>query len=306
MKEIGKILQENRLEQQKSIDDISNITKMNINIIANIEEGNVDFFSNDLAYLRYYVRSYVSALGIEIEDLDQKLESSTLEYTQSIEVLEQEKVEQLNETIKTKNKTIKVPQGNMKRVKKVDWTLVSLITIVALIGAFLIYSLASNFMNPKDDNTVTQPPVVKPDEDNEEEEDIPEEIVPEKASAKVNQISINHLEIVDWDEKTVIETKFQTDAWVQIIVNNQVILLPGEEIDNKVFTANESLKLSDTYKYHGGEDIKFKETDVISIRYGVMNGNEVYCDEKKLDLDPVIATSQDPIDLVFTLGKKAE
>ena len=53
MKEIGKILQENREQQNKSIDDISNITKMNINIIKNIESGNVEYFSNDLAYLRY-------------------------------------------------------------------------------------------------------------------------------------------------------------------------------------------------------------------------------------------------------------
>ncbi len=308
MKEIGKTLKESRLAQNKTIEDISNITKMNINIIENIEDGNVEYFSNDLAYLRYYVRAYVSALKVEIEDLDSKLEAVTLEYTQSINVLEQEKIEQLNEQIKTKNKTIKVPQSNIKRVKKIDWTLVSLISIVALIGCFLIYSVVSNVMNPKEPTDNTPPPVVQPEEtddgkEEEEKEEEPEKVV--ETNAKVNQITNNQLEIVDWKESTTIKTKFKVNTWVQMQVNNQVVLLPKEEVDNRVFAADEELIISDFYIL-GGQEFKFKETDVISIRYGVMNGNEFYLDEKKIDLDPEIANLMDPIDMVFTLGKKAD
>lgn len=307
MKEIGKILEENRLAQNKSIEDISNITKMNINIIKNIESGNVEYFSNDLAYLRYYVKSYVSTLGIEIEDLDKRLQEATLEYTQSMDILEQEKIEQINEQIKTKHQTIKVPQGGRKRVKKVDWTLVSLISIVAIIASFLVYSLATNLLNPKE-NDNTPPPVVKPDDkddgDKEEDNKVPEEIV-EEASAKVNQISNNHLEVVDWDDKTTIETKFKVETWVQISVNNQVILLPHEQVDSRVFAPDEELILMDFYILNG-QEVKFKETDVISIRYGIMNGNEFYVDDKKLDLDPEVAQSNSAMDLIFTLGKKAD
>ena len=56
MKELGETLKASRINQNKSITDISEITKMNINIISNIEEGNVDYFRDDLTYLKYYIK----------------------------------------------------------------------------------------------------------------------------------------------------------------------------------------------------------------------------------------------------------
>ena len=84
-----------------------------------------------------------------------------------------------------------------------------------------------------------------------------------------------------------------------------MVLLPHEDLDSRVFAADEELILSDFYMLNG-QEVKFKETDVISIRYGLMNGNEIYLDDKKLDLDPEVAQSNNALDLIFTLGKKAD
>ena len=83
-----------------------------------------------------------------------------------------------------------------------------------------------------------------------------------------------------------------------------MVLLPHEELDSRVFTVDEELIIADFYVLNGVE-VKFKETDMISIRYGIMNGNEFYLDDQKLDLDAEIAQSSNAMDLMFTLGKKA-
>ncbi len=55
-----------------------------------------------------------------------------------------------------------------------------------------------------------------------------------------------------------------------------------------------------------GEEIPFKEGDVISVRYGVMAGNEFLIDDEKIDLDPSVAESLGGTNLIYTLGKRAE
>ena len=303
MKEIGQILKENRLEQKKTIEDISSITKMNINIIKNIEEGNIDYFKNDLGYLRYYIRSYVSSLDIEIENLDEHLEDATLEYTQAITILEQEKLEQINEQVKHKKVTMNLSQGGLKSAKTVDWTLISLIVIVVFIAGFLVYSLFSNAL--KKPNTPEVPPtIVEKEEDKpeEKEEDKPEEVI-EKESTTINMLSPDNIELVEWTEKTSIKVSFKRDTWVQMRVNGAIVLLPNETVNNKTYVNNDELLISDHYLLNG-EEVKFKETDVITIRFGVMNTNEFYVNDKKLELDPEVANNQSAYDLNFTYGKK--
>ena len=58
MIEIGKKLQKRRVELNLSYQDISTITKLSIPHIKAIEEGNLDYFKNDLTYVRFYVNSY--------------------------------------------------------------------------------------------------------------------------------------------------------------------------------------------------------------------------------------------------------
>lgn len=315
MKEIGNIIREERINQNRSIEDISNITKMNINIVENIEAGNLDYFKNDLFYLRYYVKSYLSALDLDIENIDAILNDATLEYTQAIDLIEAEKLKNINEQIKTKQISISnMNQSKMSginqsknRVKRIDWTLVSLITVVALISLFLVYSLVSNYIKgPVVDNT--PPPIVdKPDdkEDPIDKEEKPEEKPIEVAKVTINTIAPNHLELVEWNNETKIIAKFNVPTWTQISVNNQIVSIPDTDASSRTYQANEELIIGGTYKLNGAEH-EFKEGDVISIRFGIMNGNEFLINEDKLELDESISTALGGTNLIFTLGKKAD
>lgn len=302
MKQLGETLKQSRIDQKKSITDISNITKMNINIIQNLEDGNVEYFSNDLTYLKYYVRSYISALGIEIDDVEHTVNNIALEYTQSINVIEQEKLDEMNENIHTRAKTISVNKQSVKKPFKVDWTLISLITIVGIIGMFLIYSVVANVFNGSKNETPTPPPVIDtPQDDEEETPEIPEEIIKEKV--EIVNTDDNNLIINNWDHDTTFETKFNVDTWVQISINGQVVLLPHEQVTNKVFVPNEDLILTDFYIMNG-EEIPFKEGDIISIRYGVIKGNEILINDEKVQLAPAIAEAQGGTNIIYTLGKQ--
>lgn len=307
MQEIGQILKENRLEQNKSIEDISTITKMNTNIITNIEAGNISYFNNDLSYLRYYVRSYISALQIEIEDVEDKLNAATLAFTQSIDILEQEKLDQINDQILNKRVSLEKGKSGFRKARKIDWTLISLISIVTLIGAFLVYSIAVNVINKPNDNTppVVETPKDKEDDKGKDKEPVEEKPkVPEVIKAEVSAIDANNFEINEWTDDLKIKTKFNTETWVQMSVNNQIVMLPNEDVSSRVYTVGTDLLIEKHYKLNG-EEVLFKEGDIISIRYGIMNTNEFFVNDEQLQLEDSVKTSLGGTNLAFTLGKKA-
>lgn len=308
MVEIGKFLKENRIKQKKSIDDISNITKMNINIIKNIESGNVAYFSNDLTYLRYYVRAYANAINVDFNSLDESLQSAILSYTQSIDVLEQEKIEQLNKQIKTKQKKISPNISNLNKAKRIDWTLVSLISIVVLIVVFLAYSITINLMKERD--PIEKPPIVDTDKDNDKDKDDdpleePDDEIIEEIKVDIKAENANTYMLSDFSDDLEIKTKFNVNTWVQIQVNGVVINIPNETFLSKTFLAGEELIIPINYVVNN-EEKTLAEGDIISIRYGIMQSNEFFVNDEILELDEQIKNALGGTDLIFKLEKKLQ
>lgn len=311
MKEIGKFLKDTRKKQGLTKEDISNKTKMNISIIKNIEDGNIEFFSNDLTYLRYYIRSYSNSINVDFDSLEEEIEKATLTYTQSMETLEKDKIEQLNESIKYKRNIVE-PTSPLSSVsqksKNIDWTLVSLISIVTLIVAFLMYSVAVNLTSEKPDKK--EPPIVDVDKDkdkkpNEKEDD--DVIEPELKEINITQENANTYLISNWQaqEDFSIKTIFNSATWTQIKVNEQVINIPEEDANNKTFLPGEELVIKDKYILNGEENA-FKAGDIISIRFGIMNGNEFMINNEEYTLDESIASLLGPTDVIFKLETEAD
>lgn len=307
MKEIGKFLKENRVKLGLSIADISDITKMNINIIRNIEEGNVAYFSNDLTYLRYYIKSYSNAVNVDFDSIEQELDKTTLAYTQSIQTLEDEKIVKLNENIKVKRKQAgSAPShGGIKRVRKsVDWTLVSLITIVTLIVAFLVYSVVVNLTS--DGKVDDKPPVtdvVPPadDEDDPDQEE-PGDQEPIIEAVKVTKEDPSTYLISNWQNQKEfsIKTIFGVNTWTQIKVNDQVINIPDENVNSKTYTPGDELVINDKYTLND-QEVEFSAGDKIEIRYGIMRGNKFMINNEDYLLDESIANVNSGTSITFKL-----
>lgn len=306
MEEIGRFLKENRIKQKKTIQDISDYTKMNVNIIRNIEEGNVAYFSNDLTYLKYYVRSFANAVNVDYDSLADKVEESTFEYTQSMQVLKDEKIKELNENITSKKRQMAPPitHGGIKKVRKsVDWTLVSLISIVTLIVGFLIYSVVINFM--EDTPPTPKPPVVdvlppKDDKDDGEDEEVI--VIPEIEPVVITKEDPNNYVISNWQaqDNFSIKAVFGVNTWTQITVNGQVINIPNEDNKSKTYTPNEELVLFDKYTVNK-EELEFKAGDVIAIRFGIMRNNKIFINSEEYTLDESIVNATGGTNVIFKL-----
>ena len=303
MVELGKILKQHRIDQDKTIADISDDTKMNINIILNIESGNINYFNNDLTYLKFYLRSYCRAINLDFNDIEEEFNNAILSHTQSISLLEKQKYEDLNKQIKTK----KMQMGGYttsSKAKRIDWTLLSLISIVSLIVAFLGYSLITSFIEDKNNND-NKPPIVDNDKDKDTDKDEDPDDIVEVVDVDLSYEDDYTVVLNNYDNNLEIKTKFNVLTWVQIKVNNQVVRIPNENVNSKTFAVSEELIIPITY-FINEEEKTLQEGDVISIRYGIMNSNEFYVNDQLLNLKDNVANALGGTDLVYKLEKMVQ
>lgn len=220
MENIGKLLKEKRLELGLTIEEISEKTRLTTKHIKALEEGDISFFKNDLSYLRFFVKSYCEAVGIDFEDVKEELRACVDDYTMaftntmSIEHEEMEKRISKTELSKvSKNEeegkkvlhhTHTVKKRAKKKMKKPDFSLVSLIAVAAvvaiiLMAAFIVYLNSSK----KNDSPDIKPPVADvPSEDANntypKEDEKPKE--EEKKELTITKNDATHYTITDYKE----------------------------------------------------------------------------------------------------------
>ena len=97
MKEIGKIIKERREEKKISLEDAHKFTKIQEKYLIAIEEGDISAFFAEV-YYRSFVRSYANYLGLDPEELIERL---------NIKKREQEKEFVIQESLKDSKKDIK-------------------------------------------------------------------------------------------------------------------------------------------------------------------------------------------------------
>ena len=67
MKEIGQKLRERREELGFTLEQMCEKTKVTIPNLKAIEAGDLEYFDNDLSYLRFYIKYYCQALYLDYE-----------------------------------------------------------------------------------------------------------------------------------------------------------------------------------------------------------------------------------------------
>lgn len=195
MIEIGKKLQQRRIELNLSYEDVSNMTKLSIPHLKAIEEGDLDYFKDDLTYVRFYVRSYCKALDVPYENFKDDVVDSIEDYTNTMAMKKQERKEQMEKAIAERTKPVKASNIVRKEVetlmkenkgpklakkdfasiqqnanknkrfknKKMDVSMMSLLAVLVGIVGIVIYvgvgSLFNGEETPKDPS-IDNPPVV--------------------------------------------------------------------------------------------------------------------------------------------------
>lgn len=125
MKKLATALIKKRNQLKKSLEDIAQESKIDINILKNIEQAKIEFFEDSLFYLPYYLKSYANLLGVDYR-LYQAEISATIE---AFKLNNQEKI------------NYNLNQDLNEQSKKMDFKKISLIIISSLIVLVLILSI---------------------------------------------------------------------------------------------------------------------------------------------------------------------
>ncbi|MDE8279969.1 helix-turn-helix domain-containing protein [Erysipelothrix rhusiopathiae] len=302
MEKIGLILQERRKEQGYSLEEMSVKTKLSTVQLSAIEEGNIQFFKDDLSYLSYFVRYYANALGIDYNELRNELDDTINAYTDSITVSQIKKQDEITSNVQKKSKKTKVKsKPTSKGRKKMDLQTIAMLLFAIAILALLFfggYKLLSGSLDVKDPiedlGSTIVVPKEDPKEESKEDEKKPETEKPkepEKVKLEVAQKSIEGSSVVyevkNWvkDEKATFEFEFHNASWTSFTEDGQQLANPAA----KIFNAGE--KASVIFNVVEGKSLE--------ATFGYMNGNEIKLNGEKVELDASIATLPDYATITF-------
>ena len=146
MEKIGNMLKEKRIELGMSVEDISEKTRLTTKHIKALEEGDISFFHEDLSYLRFFVKSYCDAVGIDFEDMKDELRESIDDYTMTSVQSAQLSHEEIEHNIAKSEKLTKVQTADVKmprqkrRRAKPDVSLISLVAIIGVVVIVLMFA----------------------------------------------------------------------------------------------------------------------------------------------------------------------
>ncbi len=268
MKDIGQKLKKERINRKLTYQDISILTKMPEDKIKAIEDGDLDFFVDDISFLRFYVRSYCKVLEIDYEQYKQDMSETVLDFTSSIDVKKELEKEELEQNIKErsfKNINRKESESNVRKPfqniakKRIDTSLISLIVISIVVlgivgyvglGILLEKEDTPAEVDPKNTETEVVPQPTPEVDDKEEKEPVETKKI---TFSEVNQ-NTYIMESGTTKELEIVIT-FEGDCYLEMNVN-------GVRIEN---VNNYSVvKAASTFT----QKITLVEGDVFSFKFG--------------------------------------
>lgn len=312
MKEIGEILKAKRLEKGLTIEEISQQTRMPLPHIKAIEAGNLDYFKNDLSYLRFFLRSYSDAVGADYEQIKYLLGQSIDDYTRAFQVKREDEHVRMEENIqknkkesKPKNKTIQPVKTNRKNRGKLDFSLVSFLTIVTILVICVLtvsgYYLLRN-LNRDDEPSNPLPPVVDtpndinkpvqkpetPKDDDLDHEDDEEKVLP----IRVEKKEVNRYRIEDAKEKVIIKVEFVPSSWFLATMDSVDMKTPA----SKIYDAGSTVEI----------EMDPSVNKELKLRFGYFSGMKMYVNDEVVEVDSTIAARQGTQEIFFEMGGNEE
>ena len=312
MEKISKMLKEKRLELGLTVEDISEQTRLTQKHIKALEEGNLDFFQDDLTYLRFFVKSYCEAVGIDFEEIKDELRESVNDYTQTITMSAIQEHEDIERNIANSDKLSKVQRVDEKpakvrkrpkdpkrkpSLKKVDFSLVSLIAVVSVVVIVLACALVifMKSMNNHTDTAKNKDQPIADKQGNKGDNEYPTTSSKKKEETKKKDIEVTKTgttqytidNVSDGDELTFEISLNNTNTSLTFMVNGETMSDPAPQLYN--FNSVAKAK------------IKAKKNMKIVIYYGMAYDQTMKINGKTVRIDDSILGSQNSANLEFTV-----
>ncbi|QIK70908.1 transcriptional regulator [Erysipelothrix sp. HDW6C] len=271
---------------------MSSKTKLSTIQLNAIEEGNIQFFKDDLSYLSYFVRYYANALNINYDELRLELDNTINAYTDSVSLSQIQKQDEITSNVKKKaNSSNRGPSTTMKRAKrplKMDVPTIGLLVLAIAILVSMVY-VGIKYVGPmlanRDDDPIQKPEISIPgtEKPGEGEAEKPEEkpTEPEKPTSElvVKKIDETNYEISGWKEgaDTTFEFQFVNASWMSFMEDGNLMPTPNQA----VYEAGSNAKAI----------VKASKGKVFDANFGNINGNTINLNGVKVEIDPAIATT---------------
>lgn len=141
MNEIGNLLKSTREDMGISIDEVSNDLEIKINVLDNIENGNMGCFK-DIYVLKDYIKEYAKYLGLDVNKIENEFNEYMFEYTSKIPVkeIEEKMLEKVKEEEPTEVK-ISSPYTNDKIKYKSRNYIILYIIVIILVAIAIFWSI---------------------------------------------------------------------------------------------------------------------------------------------------------------------
>lgn len=299
MKEIGEILKAKRLEKGLTIEQISQQTRMSLPHIKAIEEGNLDYFKNDLSYLRFFLHAYSDAVGADFEQIKMMLENTLNSYTQAFEVKQADEHAKMEENIQKNKKETKQKQkrkinrhSKNKSHGKLDFSLISFLAIVSLLVVCVL--VVSGFYLVRNLNQVeppTPPVIENNDKPIQQEEDEKPEVEPPK-EIEIQKDGVDKYKILNASEKVVIKIEFVPSSWFAAYLDDQELKTPT----SKIYDAGSVVEI----------ELDPAVNQQLRLRFGYFAGMKMYVNEESVAIDESIANRLGTQDIYFEIGGNAD
>lgn len=311
MENIGKLLKEKRLELGFTIEEVSKKTRLTQKHIKALEEGKIDFFHDDLEYLRFFVKSYCEVLDIDFDDLKDGLRDCVNEYTTSFTTSMQMTHEEIEKQVAKTEKLTNAKSADRivrrkKKFKKPDMSLVSLIAIVVIVAmvimlAFIVFLKS----NPKDKGSAkdNQPLATVPSttdknqyptKDEQDKNKEKEEAVKKEVNVVKDGVTNYTIENVKDGDELSFEVYFGgSNSGFSATVDGKVLDDPQAKIYNYQTSAKGKIKVKDGTK--------------IQLYIAYMLNTSLKINGKNVKIDESIVNSGGPYTLELTVaGDKDE
>lgn len=292
MDKIGNILKQKRLELGLTIEQISEKTRLTTKHIKAIEEGDISYFKDDLSYLRFFLKSYCDALGLDFDEMKEELRLSIDDYTTSFTTKAVAQHEAIERGVRENAEKLRQPSEKKKKPKKqhkrpkIDMSLVSFLAIVIVIIIALIFAFVMFIQNSRstdDGENNTMPPVAEvytqdPQPDTPKEPETPKD--PEKKEMVITRVSDTEytLENLQDNEDIDIELSMGSNTSFRALVDDKQLADPVQKI----------------YDYKSVIHVREKAVKgkKITLAFGFMKNNTIKINGKSVELPASIVNKE--------------
>lgn len=231
MKEIGETLKSAREEANLSLNYVAEVTRIHIDVLKEIENGSMNL-SPGPVFIRGFIRTYATLLGIDYQPLKEKLNL----------------LEEFAESSMNNNALEKANANSEQSSSSQGWLLGLGVVILLVIGIIIMMQKEEH---DSSELMTSVPPSVVPTEttDSEPQSANPNELeqpsTPAESTSSLPTQPIAPVEEIDSDPPLILNLIAKKDTWLDLRIDeeepNEWYISAGEEIEWK---AKESFKLT--------------------------------------------------------------